>query len=235
MTEAIGSIIRCPCNLCGQETDHEVVWENVRESGPQATLKARRRARAVRCCGCNELAVREEVSFFIKGEEETVPFDQWVHYKPFRLWRKPPNWLGDLEQIDEDLKGLLDEIYEACNDEQTRLLSMGVRSALDHVMTLILGGDFGIFEQKLDQMVEKQHLTQNQRENIAIVIDAGSASSHRGFKPPRALIEEMVVVMENMVREHYITGPMLKTAKQKIPPRPPRRPAQESKRESPER
>lgn len=87
-------------------------------------------------------------------------------------------------------------------------------------MTRILGGDAGGFEAKLDEMVKQDHLTPKQRENLAIVIDAGSASTHRGFRPPRQLVEEMVIVMENVVREHYVTGPMLKTAKIQIPPRP---------------
>jgi hypothetical protein len=54
------------------------------------------------------------------------------------------------------------------------------------------------------------------------VIDAGSASQHRGFKPSQDLLDEMLAVMESIIRAHYITGPMLETAKTMIPPRPPR-------------
>jgi hypothetical protein len=52
------------------------------------------------------------------------------------------------------------------------------------------------------------------------VINASSASAHRGFKPPKDLLEEMLAVMEGIILNHYITGPMLKTAKAQIPPRP---------------
>ena len=97
---------------------------------------------------------------------------------------------------------------------------MGVRAVLDRVMTLILNGDTGTFKNKLNKMVSENKFTQTQAENIEIVIDAGSASSHRAFKPSQELLEEMVIVMENLVREHYITGPMLQTARHKIPPRP---------------
>jgi dihydroxyacetone kinase DhaKLM complex PTS-EIIA-like component DhaM len=99
---------------------------------------------------------------------------------------------------------------------------MGVRSALDHVMDKILGADMGSFEANLHEMVKRGHITANQRDNLAIVIDAGSASTHRGFRPPRDLLDEMLAVMENIIRAHYITGPMLATAKTSIPPRPPR-------------
>jgi Domain of unknown function (DUF4145) len=125
-----------------------------------------------------------------------------------------------LKENDPDLKGLLDEVYSATNDKQVRLLSMGVRSALDHVMTKILGADVGSFSAKLDEMVKQNHITSRQRDNLHIVIEAGSASTHRSFKPPQALLDEMLAVTESIIRDHYITGPMLMTAKKMIPPRP---------------
>jgi hypothetical protein len=136
------------------------------------------------------------------------------------LWRRAPDWLKEIESTDPDLKGILDEVYSATNDKQVRLLSMGVRSALDYVMTKIIGKDIGSFERKLNEMVEQGHLTERQKVNLNVVIDAGSASTHRSFRPPRQLLEEMVTMMENIIRDHYITGPMLTTAKTLIPPRP---------------
>jgi hypothetical protein len=132
--------------------------------------------------------------------------------------------LTAIEAVDPDLYHLLLEVYSAANDEQTRLLAMGVRAALDLTMIKVLGGDGGSFERKLEMMVEAEHLTAKQAENLSIVIDAGSASSHRGFNPPRELLDEMVGVMESIIREHYVTGPMLGTARALIPPRPPRVP-----------
>ena len=180
-------------------------------------------SRALLCRGCREWTFRSDTWLGV-SVSEILPTDgpNYIHFEPARLWRRPPNWLTDIEKQDVDLRGLLDEVYSACNDKQIRLLSMGVRAVLDHVMTLILEGDAGSFEQKLDIMVDDGHLAQNRRNDIGVVIDAGSASSHRGFKPPHQLLEQMVAVMENIVYEHYIAGPMLKTAKRLIPPRPPR-------------
>jgi len=143
---------------------------------------------------------------------------------PTRLrgYGRVPDWLATVTETDPDLKGLLDEVYSAANDEQSRLLSMGVRTVLDHVMIRMLGGDFGSFADKLEMMAEQGHVTETQRQDLMIVIDVGSASSHRSFKPPRELLKEMLHVMESIIRRHYVTGPMLATAKQLIPPRPPR-------------
>jgi hypothetical protein len=211
------------CNVCGRETDHDILWSHSsEEDGPNGEV-LETRTLAVRCRGCGDCTIRKETWFF-SGIPEPGTKNELVSlaYSPPRLWRRPPAWIENISEIDPDLKGMLDEIYSATNSEQVRLLSMGVRSALDHAMTRILEGDFGPFEVKLDEMVKRGHLTQKQRENLAIVIDAGSASTHRNFRPPQQLLEEMLTVMEAVIREHYITGPMLATAKTLIPPRPPR-------------
>jgi hypothetical protein len=219
----VSKVIRSPCNLCGHDTDHDVVsQETESDEGPNGEALDTRRY-VLRCRGCHDFSLRTEQSFFDGvPAEDSEPSRVALEFRPPRLWRKPPSWLGDLKDIDGDLFSLLREVYSATNDEQLRLLSMGTRTALDHVMTVILGGDFGSFEDKLSEMVSQGHLTKAQRESLETVIDAGSASSHRGFRPPRQLIQAMLMTMEGIVQNHYITGPMLKTARAQIPPRPPR-------------
>jgi hypothetical protein len=81
---------------------------------------------------------------------EVSGFDDVIErYEPPRLWRRAPDWLRSLHDDDPDLKELLDEVYSATNDKQVRLLSMGVRSALDYVMTKILGADWAPSQQNL--------------------------------------------------------------------------------------
>jgi hypothetical protein len=145
-----------------------------------------------------------------------------ITYDPPRKWRRAPDWVEQLEAVDGDLKALLDELYEATNDAQPRLLSMGVRAVLDQVMVAIVG-DVGTFEQKLAKMVADGHLSANQRDMLETVIDAGSSATHRGFRPPRNLLLEMMVVMEGIVRDHFITRETLLQLKRLIPPKPPRR------------
>src|ERR1700730_17467787 len=131
---------RCFCNPCGRETDHDVVWQDTgTEESPSEEL-FRTEIIAVRCRGCSECAILKEV-----WELSSEPPEKTQTYEPPRLWRRAPDWLIALHDLDFDLKTLLDEIYSATNDAQLRLLSMGVRSALDHVMGKILGGDMGSF------------------------------------------------------------------------------------------
>jgi hypothetical protein len=152
-------------------------------------------------------------------------------YVPPRNWRRTPEWVEQLEAIDPNLKALLDEVYEAANDRQPRLLSMGVRAALDQVMVAIVG-DVGTFEQKLAKMVADGHLSARQRNMLETVIDAGSSATHRGFRPPRSLLLEMMVVMEGVIRDHFITSETLQQLKRLIPPKPPRRPLRPNSEET---
>ncbi|WP_409410646.1 DUF4145 domain-containing protein [Bradyrhizobium sp. AUGA SZCCT0176] len=218
----MSKVIRSPCNLCKRETEHDVL--DVREAsdeGPNGEVSSVK-SYALRCRGCRDYSARIEQWYFdgyFEGSSTTLTR---VEFQPARLWAWPPDWIGDLEALDSDLFGLLTEIYSAANDEQVRLLSMGTRTALDHLMNVVLGADYGPFEKKLTEMVAQGHLTGRQKDELETVIDAGSASSHRAFRPPRQLIQAMLATMEGLVQNHYITGPMLKTAASLIPPRPPR-------------
>jgi Domain of unknown function (DUF4145) len=208
---------RCFCNACGRETDHDVVWRNIESAESPSEELFEIELLILRCRGCKECTILQ------REREVTAAFappDVTETYEPPRLWRRAPDWLPSLQELDPDLKALLDEIYSATNAKQLRLLSMGVRSALDYVMTKILAADLGSFSAKLDEMVKRGHIASKQRDHLAIVIDAGSAATHRGFKPPQDLLDQMLAVMESVIRDHYITGPMLSTAKTQIPPRP---------------
>jgi hypothetical protein len=43
--------------------------------------------------------------------------------------------------------------------------------------------------------------TPKQKDMLDTVIDAGSAAAHRGFKPNRSLLQEMVITMETIIRD----------------------------------
>lgn len=204
---------QCPCNTCGVETEHDVtLLSTVSEEGLKEN-PITREISAISCRGCKTAAIREKI---VKKNTEGGQ----LIYKPPRLWLQQPKWVED-EAIDNTVYGLLVEVYSAANDNQFRLLAMGVRAVLDYVMTYLVN-DIGGFEKKLDEMVKQEHISRKQKDMLLVVIDAGSATAHRGFKPPRDLLMQMIDVMGIIIRQHYITGPMLQTLKTHIPPRPSR-------------
>jgi len=222
-------IRRTWCNSCFSETEHDVVHGEETVAAQADGSRSPAETTVLRCRGCRSFVLRRETPPPHIGTEGGDESDRVTEttYQPPRLWRRPPEWLAKLDVHGEntlELKALLAEVYSATNDQQFRLLAMGVRAALDNVMTYIVG-DLGSFERKLDAMVAQGHLSKDRKEMLSTVIEAGSAAAHRGFKPPRDLLEHMVTAMEDVIGGHYITGPMLQQLRQHIPPRPSRRPS----------
>lgn len=215
---------RCWCNQCLKPTDHDVLHVASYDEADEENFDWKTMSYTLRCRGCGDTCLREEIT----GDVIDADNPQ-VRYKPRRLWARPPSWVGKLWQVNPGLSDLLDEVYSATNEHQTRLLAMAIRTALDYAMNNIVG-DMGGFEEKLQEMVAQGHLSANDQKNLAIVVDAGSATSHRGYKTSdRAHLQEMLTVMENVIRNHYITGPALLAMRKTIPPRPPRQSKKEPK------
>lgn len=204
---------KSPCNTCGRSTDHGLIHTEILPDHEHEAEKVELTHYVLRCLGCRSVT--------IKGEIKRDGADPEIFYKPARVWTQRPRWLKNIKEQDDYLYGILTEVYSAANDEQSCLLAMGVRTTLDYLMTRMIG-DVGTFKVKLAKMVEKGHLAQNQKEMLETVIDAGSAAAHRGFKPSRPLLEQMLLVMEALVGTYYISSPMLLILKEKIPPPPPR-------------
>lgn len=222
---AAGDVTRSPCNSCARDTDHAVIAEETISEMEYPDSEAWVLERIVKCRGCGEVAVRRENMWrdLVPDYEESLSRVISVDYSPRRTWKRPPDWLKQIETLNADLHGLLVEVYSATNDDQVRLLAMGVRAALDVVMTQRVGVANG-FRDSLDKMVDQGFLSKSQRQSLDTVIGAGSAAAHRGFMPSRELLIEMVAILEGLVRELYVTGPMMKTLQTRIPPKPRRVP-----------
>jgi hypothetical protein len=82
-------------------------------------------------------------------------------------------------------------------------------------------GDQGTFEQKLQRLLDDGLISAKQKDTLFVVVDAGSAAGHRGFKPAIALIDAMLDTTELILQQRYISEPMLEALKTAIPPRPP--------------
>ncbi len=201
------------CNECFRDTFHDTLLEEGAPTDGDETHHARGHVATVRCRGCHAWSIRRTVI------KETG--DQAVSHDPPQRWRRPPDWMVQLPDSASDVAALLDEIYLSANGRQSRLLSMGVRAVLDRVMIQIVG-DVGGFARKLDAMRECGHLSRRQVDMLKTIIDAGSAAAHRGYKPPPDLLQEMLIVMGAVIRDHFITSPMLDQLKRFVPPKPPR-------------
>jgi hypothetical protein len=77
------------------------------------------------------------------------------------------------------------------------IASTGTRTALD-VLTVDRIGDIGNFRDKINELVKRGILEPDFGELLRNGIDAGSASTHRGFKPDAAAMKTMMDITEQI-------------------------------------
>lgn len=125
-----------------------------------------------------------------------------------------PAWTHDLEESDMTLFW---EIYTAMAQGLCTIAMMGVRAIVDRYANKVVG-DIGGFEKKLNRLQELGHISNAQFEQLRIVVDAGSAASHRGKSYTRDHVRASLDVVESiLVRERF--GVAVEKLRHATPPR----------------
>jgi len=140
-----------------------------------------------RCQGCDSVHVRRSFYFALLGEEPERS------YFPARISRHKPQWLQDLP---DELRELLWEVYGALHADSPRLALMGIRAVVD-VVILEKVGDVGTFREKLTALGEKGFVGRQQGEFLEAVLDAGSAAAHRGHAASAQELDFAMDIVEN--------------------------------------
>jgi hypothetical protein len=122
----------------------------------------------------------------------------------------------------EKFQELLDEIYQATQNNLPRLAMMGVRALLEQVMIAKVG-DRGTFVEHLKGFHESGYISVVQFDVLTKVLDAGSAVMHRGFAPEKKHLDTAIDVMEGILAALYVHNQDVKALE--VPERPTRRSA----------
>lgn len=117
---------------------------------------------------------------------------------PFRL---KPEWYVELS---EKYKEILNEIYSALDNSLFFLASCGTRTVIDQLIVEKIG-DIGGFETKIVELINKGIIDEDEKEMFLAVINAGSASAHRNFRPTDDLLKSMMDIMEEILFKLLIT------------------------------
>lgn len=111
------------------------------------------------------------------------------------------------------------EVHQADTIGLYRLAAMGLRAVLDVTCNDILNGDVGNFTDKLNALVQRGHMPGQQKKHVDNVLDIGHAVIHRGHAPSQKDIGVFRVIVEDMLKGFYISGPASEKAKKKVPAR----------------
>ena len=205
MDDRPDNTVICWCNKCHSDTFHEVVAEHVVKP-PGMMIHGREMLRQnhhmiVTCRGCKEphyliVSIGTEDSIWAMGYEH--PFDCPLlqsNFPPRNIARTKPDWV---EQLDPDLRDILEQTYSALHIGADRLVAMGARAALEQVMNQNCG-DQGTFKANVDEFVSRGFMPENLKETILEALDVGSAAIHRGYKPDLKAISDVFEIVESIL------------------------------------
>lgn len=93
----------------------------------------------------------------------------------------------------------MQEVYAALDADLNVLAAMGMRIVFDKASG-ILGVDPALtFEEKLEALVDE-----DDRARLETLVDAGSASAHRGWRPSTEDLDTMMDVLESFVHDAFV-------------------------------
>lgn len=199
------------------------------------------------CRGCEHVFAltvstnSEDVDYDYGPDGEIVSFyPETLDFWPSRSKRDRPIWLSEIALDDVDTSPLeqsLSELYGALDNDLFSLAGIGVRTTFD-IASELLGVDTSLtFAKKLDALVDGGHIGKADRSHVETLIDAGSASAHRGWRPTAGDLKTMMDVLEYFILSAFVEPERRKRRSEEVsrlkPPPKPSRKAPEPKAPEP--
>lgn len=216
------NIIKTHCYNCNNETNQDVLYKDIEIVPRGITLRNDIGDNIneiwevigylwslTKCKGCDKINFKHIIRSIPPFEETDETF-----YFPKKAIRDLPSWVKNIpiEYID-----ILKEVYIAINEKLFTLALTGTRTLLDiYIVEKI--GDTGNFKQKLNKLVEKNIITASKAIVLETTIDAGNASTHRGYKPEKKTLFQILDIVENLL-ESEIVDRAASQIKEKTPKR----------------
>lgn len=208
---------RAHCNACGGDRNHAVLHSEKTSwvSDDEHAISGGDKYETLKCLGCDTIKLRH-TSWCSEDEGPTV------HYFPPSVFRKRPEWMSalwlELPTEEEFVDGLLEEIYNALQNNQRRLAAMGIRALLEQIMIAKVG-DHRSFVKNLQEFEAAGYVSSKQKERLETILEAGHATIHRSFLPSKIDLVALVDIAESVIETTYIHDSQVKELRKRIPPR----------------
>jgi hypothetical protein len=231
------------CPKCGPDRNAEVKGEYVsgfEDDGFWATHKRR----ILVCLGCEaayfqiETTTSEDVEWQVDDSGISVPsFKPHFRHFPSPIKREQPQWAQNFEaekllaelgvSQTGDLWRLFDDVYDCLNADLRIPAAIAIRTTFDKA-TEFVGIDPSLsFAKKLDALLDRGRISEDEREILEILVDAGSAAAHRGWRPTADELETLTTLIESFLHRTFVILEAARKLKDGIPQRPKRPPKPE--------
>ena len=202
---------RTHCWYCQKETNHrvlldefemiseELIWhtEDGEESksawAPIGSLWL-----VSKCLGCDKITFKH-----IYRATPNRDFDQ-IFYFPKKIVRDYPRWTVKLPH---KYSQVFYETYLSIQEGLYILSLTGIRILLDLFIVSKIG-DVGTFKQKMDRLVQDGIITASKAKVLRTAIDAANASAHRGYRPDKETLFQILDIVENLLQSEIVDRPI---------------------------
>lgn len=209
----------------GEEADGHYYWQ--------------RRWHLLQCCGCDESFVQttftdsETYEHNEYGDVYSIPtIERW----PAKSKRQSPEWFNygitPSTKDSNELNSALRELYGALDNDLSVLSAIGVRTVFDIASELLGVATTLPFVKKLEKLADGNHITEGDKEHLEVLIEAGSAAAHRGFRPSPSDLDVLMSTLENFLYSSFVLpakqaahAKKVDKVKKNVPARPPKAPA----------
>lgn len=229
-------IIKGHCPNCGSDRKAFVRREYVvHSSDDDDGTSASDTGMILECCGCERVYFRRDF-WFSEWEtvgEHPVTGEQRLEggvetsYWPAPITRQRPKWLSKIEEADRDLGKLLGEMYTALDNDLGVLSAIAARTVFDRASELLGINPAVTFQEKLDSLGGNGKISIDEESTLEVLVDAGSAAAHRGWRPKPDELNTMIDVVESFLHRSFVVGDAVAKLKASVPTKP--------QREKPER
>lgn len=154
------------------------------------------------------------------GETGQVPRERIKYYPAFSR-RARPRWSKYGWTSEQKLWDITQEMYLALDNELPVLAAIGMRTVFDTAIEILGIDPGGTFKEKLDAILALGKISQEERNLLDALIDAGSAAAHRGWKPEARHLDTMALILEGFLHRAFVLP--VRASFLKPPARPDRR------------
>ena len=221
--DAQPKVTKANCNTCGGERN-ACIRSTYTHSGGDGVISWSTTFDTLQCCGCDDLSVRklywfsewDNVDQDHLGRPILVPGTETTYFPAITV-RKRPHWMDQIK--DQILRGVMDELYIALNNNLSVVSSIAARTLLDRAGHSLVG-DRGNFANLLKEMETQHYISGHDKRVLEVVADAGNASAHRGYAPKPEHLNGIVDIIEAFIYRSIVLSGAADEVKKATPPRP---------------
>jgi hypothetical protein len=214
------------CPECGAERNADIVAEYSKSWDAAGGLVwGRETYRILQCRGCEDVYY-QRVSIFSEdedhrrneetGEDEPYIPEKLSYWPPPSQWKRP-DWMIQLKAKDHSLGQLFGDVYTALDSDLPVLAAIGARTVFDRAAELLRVPSALTFSRKMDELIRIGHVGGSERQALEVLIEAGSAAAHRGWRPSTSELTTMMSILEQFLFRSFLLSGPAKALKRAVP------------------